>query len=158
MERISEWRRRSGIGYLVILWSLYLTRPPMTPIHREPSCDTSSAEMLFRSRNVVKRAPSNRAKPSSVANQRYPSGVCAIAPIEFCGNPSSDDQELRPYCVLAMDGSSARSGVARKNPVDSQAAMRMALSTLIRARLCSKLPVLGDEVGCRDREQTLSGT
>src|ERR1051325_3725550 len=43
--------------------------------------------------------PSNRAKPSCVPSQRYPSGVWTILETELCGKPLSSFHARCPYWV-----------------------------------------------------------
>ena len=60
--------------------------------------------------NAVKFTPSKRASPLLVANQRYPSAVCAIARTESFGNPFEVVQTSCPNCVRASLGSSPQAG------------------------------------------------
>src|SRR5262245_25396009 len=51
--------------------------------------------------NTVNRTPSNRARPSNVPTQRYPSRVCTMARTEFCGRPESAVQASNRYSAAA---------------------------------------------------------
>ena len=87
------------------------------PIHNDPSGAASKEVIVLRfksgvfdSLNTVKFTPSKRASPSVVANQRYPSAVCAMARTESCGNPFEVVQTSWPSCVRASLGPVPRRG------------------------------------------------
>src|SRR5258706_408599 len=91
--------------------------------------------------------------PPFVPHQSDPSRVCAIAPIQFCGNPSSDSHELTLYCVFAIDGSSARAGVGESSSATDKHAVRRRTRALFSSiGLRSMLFVLVR--GCDRRQQT----
>ena len=71
--------------------------------------------------NTVKFTPSKRASPVTVAIQRYPSAVCAIARTESCGNPFEVVQTSWPNCVRASFGFSPQAGTDNRAIANSLA-------------------------------------
>src|ERR1039457_7634430 len=66
--------------------------------------------LLLRRLKAVKCTPSKRARPCSVASQRYPSFVWAMEWTDDSGNPALVFHALWIYCVIALRGSSAIPG------------------------------------------------
>ena len=78
---------------------------------------------VFEPLNTVKLTPSKRASPSTVANQRYLSAVCAMARTESCGNPFEVVQTSWPNCVRASLGSRPQAGTDNR-PIANRLAGR----------------------------------
>ena len=109
------------------------------PIHSDPSGNASKEAIVLRFRsgvfeplNTVKFAPSKRASPSLVPNQRYPSAVCAMARMESCGNPFDVVQTSWPNCVSASLGFNPHAGTDNR-PTTSRLARR-SVTTPISAK------------------------
>src|ERR1039457_3678187 len=66
--------------------------------------------LLLRRLKAVKCTPSKRARPCSVASQRYPSFVWAMEWTDDSGNPALVFHAVWIYCVIALRGSSAIPG------------------------------------------------